>query len=63
MPVWAFYPESSQRALEEMDLLFAANKPWVWTAESNFKALKAGHGVVAEKGLEDLTVHAETAEV
>ncbi|KAL4867397.1 hypothetical protein BDV12DRAFT_198222 [Aspergillus spectabilis] len=38
--VWAFYLESSQRTLEEIDLLFAADSPWVWTAESNFHFLK-----------------------
>ncbi|KAI9842472.1 MAG: hypothetical protein M1837_007141 [Sclerophora amabilis] len=38
--VWALYPESNQRTLEEMDLLFAADSPWVWDAESNFAKLK-----------------------
>lgn len=37
--VWALYPESNQRTLEEMDLLFAADTPWVWDAERNFKRL------------------------
>jgi hypothetical protein len=38
--VWAFYPESNQRTLEEMDLLFAADSPWNWAAEANFEKLK-----------------------
>ena len=38
--VWALYPESNQRTLEEMDLLFAANTPWNWDAETEFKRLK-----------------------
>ena len=38
--VWAFYPESNQRTLEEMNLLFAADTPWVWDAERNFAILK-----------------------
>lgn len=38
--VWALYPESNQRTLEEMDLLFAAPTPWVWDAERNFARLK-----------------------
>lgn len=38
--VWALYPESNQRTLEEMDLLFAASTPWVWDAERNFALLK-----------------------
>lgn len=38
--VWALYPESNQRTLEEMDLLFAADSPWNWVAEANFEKLK-----------------------
>lgn len=38
--VWALYPESNQRTLEEMDLLFAAPTPWVWDAEKKFAQLK-----------------------
>ena len=38
--VWALYPESSQRTLEEMDLLFAAKSWWNWDAERNFARLK-----------------------
>lgn len=38
--VWALYPESNQRTLEEMDLLFAAPTPWSWDAEKKFKELK-----------------------
>jgi hypothetical protein len=41
--VWALYPESNQRTLEEMDLLFAADSPWVWEAEKNFARLKNEH--------------------
>jgi len=41
--VWALYPESNQRTLEEMDLLFAAKTPWVWDAEKNFARLKEQH--------------------
>jgi hypothetical protein len=39
--VWALYPESNQRTLEDMDLLFAADSPWVWEAEKAFARLKA----------------------
>ncbi|OTB05350.1 hypothetical protein M426DRAFT_260847 [Hypoxylon sp. CI-4A] len=38
--VWALYPESNQRTLEEMELLFAADTPWSWDAEKKFKELK-----------------------
>jgi hypothetical protein len=39
--VWAFYPESNQRTLEEIDLLFVSDSPFNWVAERNFKKLKA----------------------
>lgn len=39
--VWALYPESSQRTLEDMDLLFASPSPWAWDAEKTFARLKA----------------------
>lgn len=38
--VWALYPESSQRTLEEMDLLFASDSWWNWDAEKTFARLK-----------------------
>ncbi|KAI9850367.1 MAG: hypothetical protein M1838_005757 [Thelocarpon superellum] len=38
--VWALYPESNQRTLEEMDLLFASDSIWTWEAEKNFARLK-----------------------
>lgn len=53
--VWALYPESNQRTLEEIDLLFAAGSPWAWTAESNFQALKmanAQFGLAKDAGPE-----------
>lgn len=38
--VYALYPESNQRTLEEMNFLFSADSPWAWEAEKNFKMLK-----------------------
>jgi hypothetical protein len=38
--VWALYPETNQRTLEEIDLLFECDSPWVWEAEKNFARLK-----------------------
>jgi MFS family permease len=35
--VWAFYPESARRTLEEMDMLFASDSWFVWDAEREFK--------------------------
>ncbi|KAI0077013.1 general substrate transporter [Panus rudis PR-1116 ss-1] len=39
--VWALYPETANRTLEEMDLLFASDSPWVWDEEAHFAKLKA----------------------
>jgi hypothetical protein len=41
--VWAFYPETANRTLEEIDLLFASESVFVWDAEENFAKLKAEH--------------------
>ena len=38
--VWALYPETNQRTLEEIDLLFASDSIWNWEAEKNFKNLR-----------------------
>ncbi|KAK4575419.1 hypothetical protein LTR86_001273 [Recurvomyces mirabilis] len=38
--VWALYPETNQRTLEEMNLVFAADSIWNWDAEKNFALLK-----------------------
>ena len=38
--VWALYPETNQRTLEEMNLVFASDSPWNWEAEKNFRILK-----------------------
>jgi len=49
--VWAFYPETANRTLEEMDHLFMSKSPFVWHEEAEFKkwkedeALKSKHGV------------------
>ncbi|KAK9466050.1 general substrate transporter [Lipomyces arxii] len=37
--VWALYPETNQRTLEEIDLLFASKSPFVWDAEREFARL------------------------
>ena len=50
--VWALYPESNQRTLEDMDLLFAAKTPWTWDAEKTFARLKAEN-----PGLVDIANH------
>lgn len=38
--VWALYPETANRTLEEIDLLFASKSPWVWDEEATFARLK-----------------------
>lgn len=37
--VWAFYPETNQRTLEQIDFLFSGDQPWNWVAEKNFARL------------------------
>ncbi|KAF8857869.1 putative MFS monosaccharide transporter [Acephala macrosclerotiorum] len=55
--VWALYPESNQRTLEEMDLLFAAKTPWVWDAEKNFARLKEEHPEIANAAHKGQMIH------
>jgi MFS family permease len=43
--VWALYPETNQRTLEEIDLLFASDSIWNWEAEKTFKLLQDEGGV------------------
>lgn len=38
--VWALYPETNQRTLEEMNLVFASDSIWNWEAEKNYALLK-----------------------
>jgi hypothetical protein len=40
LAVWALYPETNQRTLEEMNLVFATDSIWDWEAEKNYKILK-----------------------
>lgn len=35
--VWAFYPETNQRTLEEMNLVFASDSIFNWEAEKAYK--------------------------
>ena len=35
--VWAFYPETANRTLEEMDRLFMSKSPFVWDEEEYFQ--------------------------
>lgn len=42
--VWAFYPESNQRTLEEMDLLFEMDSWWNWDAERHFRSVRERGG-------------------
>jgi sugar porter (SP) family MFS transporter len=39
--VWALYPETARRTLEEINLVFASDSIWNWEAEKNFAILKA----------------------
>ena len=48
--VWALYPETNQRTLEEINLLFASDSIWNWAAEENFAKLQEqiGHGTTSD---------------
>ena len=62
--VWAFYPESNQRTLEDMDMLFAAKTPWTWDAEKTFARLKAENpGMVQSVSRKNSAVDPETGKV
>jgi len=39
--IWAFYPETANRTLEEIDFLFASSSPFTWDAEKEYARLKA----------------------
>ncbi|KAL1673849.1 general substrate transporter [Schizophyllum commune] len=39
--VYALYPETANRTLEEMDMLFASKSMWTWNEEAHFAKLKA----------------------
>ncbi|KAL1605188.1 hypothetical protein SLS60_004732 [Paraconiothyrium brasiliense] len=51
--VWALYPETNQRTLEEIDLLFAADSIWNWEAEKNFARLQEQMGVGMSSGADE----------
>jgi len=51
--VWALYPETNQRTLEDIEYLFNLSSPWVWDAEKHY----AKH--MAEKAEEEERAKAE----
>jgi hypothetical protein len=58
--VWALYPETSQRTLEEVNILFSAPSPWVWDAEKHFAEFQAGHPSYLAASRGNSMVDAET---
>ena len=54
--VWALYPETNQRTLEEMNMVFAADSIWNWEAEKNFKILSEENITVDAHGRRRSTV-------
>ena len=38
--VYCLYPETNQRTLEEINLVFSSDSIWTWEAERNFEKLK-----------------------
>ncbi|KAK3614026.1 hypothetical protein LTR56_026876 [Elasticomyces elasticus] len=59
--VWALYPETNQRTLEEMSLAFASDSIWEWEAEKNFKILQDENpGLVKAARMGSLSTGPET---
>ncbi|KAK5682851.1 hypothetical protein LTR17_027346 [Elasticomyces elasticus] len=59
--VWALYPETNQRTLEEMSLVFASDSIWEWEAEKNFKILQdESPGLVKASRMGSLSTDPET---
>lgn len=44
IPVWLFYIETSDRHLEDLDILFASDSPLAYKAEKEFNAKKLALG-------------------
>ena len=59
--VYCLYPETNQRTLEEINLVFSSDSIWTWDAERNFKKMQdsarllpgAGGGEDGEQSLLD----------
>lgn len=47
--VWAFYPETANRTLEEIDYLFMSKSPFVWDEEAHFRKMKEAERERASK--------------
>ncbi|KAK7445732.1 hypothetical protein VKT23_014727 [Stygiomarasmius scandens] len=60
--VWALYPETANRTLEEINLLFASSSPFTWEEERNFARLKKEMAETG-KGIDDVVEGAEVVEV
>ncbi|KAK0237232.1 general substrate transporter [Armillaria nabsnona] len=62
--VWAFYPETANRTLEEMDLLFASKSPFVWDEEKHFRKLKESGKRMPDmpEGSPTQSIHSESQE-
>ncbi|TFY83473.1 hypothetical protein EWM64_g544 [Hericium alpestre] len=54
--VWAFYPETANRTLEEMNLLFASPSPFTWNQERNFAKKKEEHARTLQNAAEIVEV-------
>ncbi|KAH9942111.1 general substrate transporter [Amylocystis lapponica] len=68
--VWALYPETANRTLEEMDHLFMSKSPFVWDEEECFRRWKEGEaakiksreGVIMPPAMEEKVLDVQEVE-
>lgn len=53
--VWAFYPETSSKTLEELDIVFSTKSILVFKAEKELKELQANGHIVYGDGIPNST--------
>lgn len=59
--VWALYPETNQRTLEEIDIIFECDSIWNWEAEKRIARLKEEDSAVGDMVRRASSVHVPAA--